>query len=73
MHIMTKTQNAPNDELKSEDEARIVASDFAARKNLDERQAQEFAAQWFRMGEGFPERRSDALVRILKKQFGILD
>lgn len=61
-----------SDELNTVEEARCVGAEYAARHNVNEAQAKEFAARWFKTGEGFPERKAMALESLLKKKFGLL-
>jgi hypothetical protein len=59
-----------NDELKTVEDARCVAVEYAARHDADEQKAKKFATTWFNMGEG-AERSAGALESLLKRHLGI--
>jgi hypothetical protein len=60
------------DEVRTEEDARCIAAEFAARHNQDERRAKEYASSWFNMGGGC-ERKTGALEGVLKWRLGVRD
>lgn len=60
-----------NGEVKTEEDARCIAVDYAARHDASEHKAKEIASSWFKMGDG-GERSTETLLSILKRQLGIL-
>ena len=58
-------------DLKHVDEARAVAAEFAGDYAVDLNDARSYAVTWFNQGEGLSERKGSALVRALKRRFGL--
>ncbi|MFJ2991228.1 hypothetical protein [Pandoraea sp. NPDC087047] len=59
-------------DILNEQEAEQVAASFAAEHSVDREKAQTYARKWFGMGNDYPERKEDALVRALRRHFGLL-
>ncbi|WP_394475095.1 hypothetical protein [Ralstonia mannitolilytica] len=60
-----------DDELQHVDEAKAIAAEFASHYAVDGDDARSYAVTWFQQGEGYPERKGSALVRALKRHFGL--
>lgn len=59
-------------ELTDIETAVSAAAEFAFAHDVDTARAETYARTWFEQGEGLPERTEAALVRALRRVFGIL-
>ncbi|MGF6440281.1 hypothetical protein [Paraburkholderia youngii] len=58
-------------DVENVEEAEAIGANFASVHGVSEREARGQARTWFENGEGFPQRKYDALERALKRHFGL--